>query len=336
MAATIMTVAKEAKVSHMTVTRVLRGEGNVSEGRRVRVLKAMEKLGYVPSPIKRGVRSKDRLRWSGGLCFALIFGAYTQVADEFFCAVTRGAEQAAAKNGLCLVQVHWQATEFESWPRMQPVLAMDGFCGAVLVGQFTRHEMEKILAHAGNVVVVDAPGPEDLPVASVESENFRGCILALDHLVKGGARRILVLTGPADHYFSQTMEMAAETFRSKGRKIDIVATDYSPRGAQAAVEQLWREGKRYDGIFGNDEVAIGAMRGLADMKVNVPREVRVVGFDDISYGAFSSPRLTTVSIDKHRLGFEAVETLVAMVRKEGKGEQIKKMVKAKLVVRESA
>jgi DNA-binding LacI/PurR family transcriptional regulator len=331
-----MTVAKEAKVSHMTVTRVLRGEGNVSEGRRVRVLKAMERLGYVPSPIKRGVRSKDRLRWSGGLCFALIFGAYTQVADEFFCAVTRGAEQGAAKNGLCLVQVHWQATEFESWPRMQPVLAMEGFCGAVLVGQFARHEIEKIMAHAGNVVVIDAPAPEDLPVGSVESENFRGCLLALEHLVKGGAKRILVLTGPADHYFSQIVAMAAQTFRGKGRTIDIMETDYSPGGAQTAVEKLWGEGKRYDGIFGNDEMAIGVMRGLADMKVDVPGEVRVVGFDDISYGAFSSPRLTTVSIDKHRLGFEAVETLVAMVRKEGKGEQIKKIIKAKLVVRESA
>jgi LacI family transcriptional regulator len=335
MTATIQTVARKARVSHMTVTRVLRDDKSVRPATRSRVLAAMARLGYVPSPIKRGIRNKDPLRWNGGLCFALVFGPYTHVSDGFFSAVARGAEEAAAGNGLCLVQVHWQTTAAESWPRLQPVFAMDGMCGAVLVGQFTVPDVQKVIGHVKNVVVVDAPAPAGLPVGSVESENLPGCLLALDHLRQRGAKNILVLTGPADHYFSAAMALAADQFRPKMDSVDIVATDYSSAGAEATVKNLWVRGRRYDGIFGNDEIAIGVLRALADRNVRVPRDVRVVGFDDIPYAAFAFPRLSTIGIDKRQLGYESVKTLVEMIRKESPACPIKKMIRANLIMRES-
>jgi len=335
MVPTILTVARQARVSHMTVTRVLRNESAVRPATRTRVLTAMAKLGYVPSPIKRGIRNKDPLRWNGALCFALVFGAYTQVSDGFFAAVTRGAEQGAAANGLGLLQVHWQQTEADSWPRLQPVFALDGMCGAILVGQFTFPEMQRIVERAKNVVIVDGPAPADLPVASVESENFNGSLLALDHLRRRGAKRILVLTGPTDHYFSKIMAQAAHAGRPRAGAVTVVATDYSSAGAEAVVKKLWSAGNRYDGIFGNDEIALGALRALADLNVRVPQEVRVIGFDDISYGAFSVPRLTTIGIDKQRLGYESVTTLVEMIRDGRSANPVKKIIKASLIQRES-
>jgi DNA-binding LacI/PurR family transcriptional regulator len=102
------------------------------------------------------------------------------------------------------------------------------------------------------------------------------------------------------------------------------------------IRELWAAGKRFDGIFGNDELAIGALRALSDLKVAVPGVVRVVGFDDIPHGEFTVPRLTSIGVDKKQLGREAVNALVEMTRGQVDVAQVKKVVRAKLIVRESA
>lgn len=117
----ILDVAAKAGVSRMTVTRVLRSDSSVRPSTRARVMEAMQELGYVPSAAARALRSKDQVRGTGALCLALVFGSDTQVADGFFCDVARGAEQEAAANGLCLLQVHGQDTFTASWPRLQAV-----------------------------------------------------------------------------------------------------------------------------------------------------------------------------------------------------------------------
>ena len=83
MGVSIVEVAKRAKVSRMTVTRVMRND-SVREVTQKRVLKAMRELGYVPSKAARAMRSSDPLRSSQSSCFALVFGVDTQNADDFF------------------------------------------------------------------------------------------------------------------------------------------------------------------------------------------------------------------------------------------------------------
>jgi DNA-binding LacI/PurR family transcriptional regulator len=296
----------------------------------------MQELGYVPSPAARAMRSKDKLRAHTSLCFALIFGSDTQLADGFFCDVARGAEEEASKFGICPLQVHWQNTFEASWPRLQSVFAMEGLCGTVLVGQFQEVEVQAILKHTEHVVVVDGPAPANLAVASVESENYHGCRLALEHLLEKGSRRVLVLAGPEEHYFSQAMVSAADSLRGQFETVEIIHTDYTCGTGSRIIQELWSEGKRFDAIFGNDELAIGAMRALSDLKVKVPDEVRVIGFDDIPHGEFTVPRLTSINVDKKQLGREAVSALVEMTRGQVNVEQVKKVVRAKLIVRESA
>lgn len=335
MSVSIIHVASKANVSRMTVTRVMRSEDTVSPETRDRVLRAMQELGYVPSPAARAMRSKDKLRAQTSLCFALIFGSDTQLADGFFCDVARGAEEEASKSGICPLQVHWQDTFETSWPRLQSVFAIEGLCGAVLVGQFREVEVQKILEHTEQVVVVDGPAPALGAVGSVESENDSGCRLAIEHLLERGSRRLLVLAGPEDHYFSRAMVLAAKSLREQFESLEIVHTDYTCTTGSRVIHELWSQGKSFDGIFGNDEVAIGALRALADLKVAVPGQVRVIGFDNIHHGEFTVPRLTSIDVDKKQLGREAVNALVEMTRGQGGSDQLKKVVQAKLVIRES-
>jgi DNA-binding LacI/PurR family transcriptional regulator len=335
MTVSIIHVANKANVSRMTVTRVMRGEDTVSPETRDRVLHAMQELGYVPSPAARAMRSKDKLRSQTSLCFALIFGSDTQLADGFFCDIARGAEEQASKFGICPLQVHWQNTFEASWSRMQSVFAIKGLCGAVLVGQFREEEVRAILQHTEHVVIVDGPAPANLPVASVESENYGGCRLALEHLYEKGSRRVLVLAGPRDHYFSKAMVLAAESLRERFEVLEIIHTDYTCAAGSGIVHDLRGKGKRFNGIFGNDELAVGALRALSDLKVPVPGLIRVIGFDDIPHGEFTVPRLTSISVDKKQLGREAVTSLVEMTRGQMGVDQVKKVIRAKLVVRES-
>ncbi len=331
----ILDVAARAKVSRMTVTRVLRSDSSVRPATRSRVMKVMRQLGYIPSPAARALRSKDGLRGTGALCLALVFGPDTQVADGFFCDVARGAEQEAAANGLCLLQVHGQETVDASWSRLQAVFSIAGLCGVVLAGDFSRPEIEAVRQHANHVVLIDRPAPPQFPVASVESDNVTGCKMAVEHLLERGCRRLLVLTGRKDHYFTQAMREAAEMYRSRFKALDIVYGNLTAEFGKDTVRQLWGEGKRYDGIFGNDETAIGAMRALAALKVEIPEKVKIVGFDDIPHARYITPTLTSISIDKHQLGKEGVKTLMELIREPGHAAEIKKVIPARLVVRES-
>jgi LacI family transcriptional regulator len=295
----------------------------------------MANLGYVPSAAARSMRSKDVLRSAAGSCFALIFGADTQNADEFFCDVARGAERESVNYSLCPLQVHWQEDFNTSFPRLQTILAIAGMCGAVLAGQFSRNDIEKIQKHAKNVVVIDGPVAGDIGVASVESDNLGGCKLALNHLAQQKCRRVLVITGPRSHYFSQAMIDSVNQSSGSFECIETVEADYTIQGSSETILRLWENGKFYDGIFTNDTMALGVNYALSKLGLKIPKQVKVIGFDNIVYGECSMPPLSTIDIDKAKLGSESVKTLVEMIRGNEDSSQIKKVIPAKLIIRES-
>jgi DNA-binding LacI/PurR family transcriptional regulator len=99
---------------------------------------------------------------------------------------------------------------------------------------------------------------------------------------------------------------------------------------------LWRAGRCYDGIFSDDEMAIGVLRAMSEMGKNVPKDVKIIGFDDVSYASLTTPALTTVHIEMVQLGTEAVQMLVNMVRGHKDVTMVKKLIRARLIIRESA
>ena len=335
MSISISQVAARAGVSTMTVSRVLTGNGSVSDKTRKRVLKVMTDLGYVPSTAARSMRSKDILRSSAGSCFALIFGADTQMADEFFCDVARGAERESVNYSLCPLQVHWQESFNATWPRLQTILSITGMCGAVLAGQFSKGDIEKIQKHTKNIVVIDSPVAGDAGVASVESDNLGGCKLALGHLAERKCSRVLVITGPKKHYFSQAMMDASRQFSDKFECIEMVEADFTIQGGRDAIHQVWKNGKHYDGVFSNDTMALGANYALSELGLKIPKEVKLIGFDNIIYGQCSKPPLSTIDIDKAKLGCEGVKSLIELIRGHKEVSEIKKVIPAKLIIRES-
>lgn len=328
-------VAKKAGVSSMTVSRVIRGEPFVREDTRKRVVGAMKELGYVPSAAAQSLRSHDRLKASGTRLFALIFGSGTESSVHFFHDIARGVEQAASEFGLCPVQVSLQENPEKSWLRLQTIFSVSSLCGALLAGQFCPEDVRFIRENVKHVVMLDGPAPSDNGIGSVESANLEGSLLALDHLLELGCRRILVITVEREHYFAQAMATAASARRSAGAWIEVEYGCFRSQEAHELVSRLWKGGRRFDGLFSTDDFAIGAIKALQELKVEVPGAVKVVGFDDITYAALAVPSLTSIRIDKFLLGAESVRTLVGMIRSSEKSIQTKKVIRPALVVRES-
>jgi len=319
----------------MTVSRVLRGEPMVRPETRARVVETMRAMGYVPSAAAQSLRSNNHLTQSGARLFALIFGRGTESSVTFFHDIARGVERSASAFGLCPIHLTMQEDPHDSWLRLQTVLTIDSLCGALLVGQFSEEDVRFVRERAHHVVVVDAPAPQGDGVGSVESGNLEGSLMALDYLTQLGCRQILVLTVNRDSYFARSMESAADACRRQEVQIEVLFDCLSSQDARDMLLARWNAGQRCDGIFTNDDFAVGALKALAELGVPVPAQVRIVGFDDIQYASFSIPSLSSVRIDKYLLGAEAVRTLVALIESPEKASSIKKTIRPSLIVRDS-
>ncbi len=310
---TIRDVAKRAKVSAMTVSRILSGSQGVSEKTKERVTSVMQKMCYVPSANARSLRSGSKLRASGALCFALIFGEDTCYSDGFFSSVSRACENKAAEFGLCPLQIHIRDDFSKSWPKLQAALSIPNLCGALLIGEFKKDNIDIMLKSTPNLVIVDGPVPAGSDVVSASIDYSKGCNEALEFLAKKECKNLLLLTGPKDHYFSKSMTESSKNFLYAFESIDIQEIEYEALSAKKAIEHKAANGFAYDGVFCNDEVAIGVLSALNELNIQVPEQVKVIGFDDIPHSSFTSPPLTTVVVDKGSLGSAAVEMLVDMI-----------------------
>ena len=329
-------VAAKAGVSSMTVSRVLRGENTVRKETRDRVIAIMMDLGYVPSAAAQALRSNDGKKSASAGLFALIFGSGTESSVTFFHAITRGVERVAREFDLCPLQISLYENPQELWLRLQGLFSIHDLAGALLVGSFDPEIVTFIKDNVKNIVIVDGPAPIGEGIGSVESGNLEGSVMALDYLINAGCRRIKVITVEREHYFAKAMETAASVKRSAEVEIGVHYDCHSCEDAMNMVREAWEKGDRFDGLFTNDDFAIGALKAFRELHIRVPDMVRIVGFDDILYSAFTDPPLTSVHIDQYLLGEEAVRTLVSISRSGEKAKDIKKVIRPSMVIRESA
>ncbi len=218
---------------------------------------------------------------------------------------------------------------------MQNIFSIDGLCGALLVGQFEAKDITMIQQKIKHLVIVDGPAPKNNEIGCVESDYLEGSILGLSHLIETGAKRIMIFTVQKSHYFTHALELASQMKSGEPVEISIIYDCLSSQDTYDSVKRLVGEGKTFDGIFTTDEFAIGAMKALHEMKIAIPGQVKIVGFDDTHYASFMTPTLTSIRIDKYRLGIEAVTTLVSMIRTKNSMYEIKKVIRPSLIIRES-
>jgi LacI family transcriptional regulator len=166
------------------------------------------------------------------------------------------------------------------------------------------------------VVFLTMEPREDLKVVSID--NYAGGRLAIAHLLEQGYRRIGHIAGPLD-WWEARQRMAAwqDALREAGLPAgpeNCVEGNWSSASGAEAIELLFRKYPAMDAVFvANDQMALSVIQAACQKGIDIPRDLGVVGFDNIAESAYYWPPLTTIEQDQHALGKVAVEEAIRMI-----------------------
>ena len=331
---TIKNVAEMANVSITTVSRVSNGSKGVSAKTRRRVLNVIKELGYSPSAIASGL--KTRLSKSIGI-------AVPDTMGDFYGEIINGIEIVATENEYSLVISlnHHIVREELSAVNFFKAKKVDG---AILVTTSGDDDYIRSLIEEGyNIVLLDRD-PHSLKVDTVKIDNFRGGHLATEYLLKLGHSAILFIQGVP--YIDSSKERFNGYKRAlKDNKIKfnpdfILNGDFLVDSGYSSVKKYLEEhGLNFTAIFAaNDQMAIGAIKALNDKNITVPDEVSVVGFDDSYISPYVIPALTTIKQRREEMGKIATELLLDRIAYQNKKERTPRqiIIPVELIERESA
>ena len=326
--ATIRDVAREAAVSVASVSRALNGHERVRPEMRARVQEVASRLGYVPHA---GARHLSMARsHTLGVVVPDLHG-------EFFSELLRGMDREAAALGfnLLLTVLHDDADGKRGARGVETLNTMRGRVdGLVLMAPHV--DPARLGEHlpAGLPILFLSCTGSRTGDAALRIDNIAGAAAMIDHLVAGGARRIVHVSGPAGNTDAQERRTGAEDAAARaGVPLEVIEGDFTEASGSAAAGRIVRDGMRADAIFAaNDMMAIGAMMTLKQHGISVPGQVVVGGFDDVPLARLVTPSLTTVSIDIAALGARAVQRIVGRIDNDNDDDEA---VVPRLVVRET-
>ncbi|MDE1145829.1 MAG: LacI family DNA-binding transcriptional regulator [Azospirillaceae bacterium] len=305
---TIQDVARKARVSTATVSRVLSNPEIVSEATRERVLVAVDALGYEPNHAAKSLRT---------LRSAKIVVTVPDISNPFFSSVIRGAEEAAQAAGYSVLLGDTRnAPEREE--QYAAMLRRKEADGLVFLGHRLPDALADLVARQGAAapVVNGCEFSADLGVSGAHIDNAAAAAEAMGHLYGLGHRRIGVITGALDSPISRDRLAGVHAAaKAHGAEADLrIATgDFSVESGERETLSLLGNGAADSptALFCfSDEMAMGALAALRRLGRRCPDAVSLVGFDDIRYARYLDPALTTVSQPMEQIGRAAVGLLL--------------------------
>jgi DNA-binding LacI/PurR family transcriptional regulator len=328
-------IAFLAGVSQPTVSRALRGSPVVSVETRKRIEEIARQLNY------RVDKNASNLRSQHSNTLALLLFEDPTPDDSqinpFFLSMLGSITRASARQGYDLL-ISFQQLSSDFCQDYEDSRKADGI---ILLGygdyEEYRPRLDK-LVQQGTHFVRWGPVISDEPGVSVGSDNAGGGFDVTQHLLSQGRRQIAFLGHATTHYPEffdryrgyERAHLESRLGTSSALQVDAINLEES--GFQA-VRELNARGVTFDAIVAaSDLIAIGALRALQDVGVEVPKQVSVVGFDDIPAASLTHPPLTTVMQDTRRAGELLVESLLRQIAGEPAANSV---IPTKLVVRRS-
>ena len=310
---TIRDVAKQAGVSVATVSRYINRNTPVSPRVARRLDKVMAKLKYVPHAAARHLASRKT---------RLIGLLLTNIDNDFFAPLLKGAEQIVRQHGYNLLVATYHSDNRDSVPPPIGPHNTDGLL--VFADSLPDEDLAKLHETGFPMVLIHRTPPASLPLPSVTVENKSATHRLVEHLiVQHNKRRILFLRGPMqqeDSYWRETGYRSA--LQAHGIAFDenlVLVGEFEREIAYNALNHFLSDGERvaFDAVFaGDDDAAIGVINALNEDGYRVPEDVAVVGFDDLRLSAFLTPPLTTVRAPTETVGRIAAERLFGLLKNE--------------------
>lgn len=309
--ATILEVAKKAGVSKATVSRVLSGSGYVSPEKRELVDKAIAETGYRPNLLARNLATKTTQ--TIGLVVT-----NTLYSGNYFSELMSQSARIMEENGRQLILADGKHTAEEEMAAIQFLL--DLRCdGVIIYPRFLSiAQMDEIISQHQQPILVINRRLRLNDSYCIFSDQHATSAAAVAHLIQLGHRDIAFITGSLDSPTGlERLSGYKSALAEQGIAVNnalIVEGKWNAQSGMAAVDVLLAGGHAFSAIVAsNDEMAIGAMKRLAECQIPVPSAVSVIGFDDIPLAPYTIPSLSSMKMPVTEMIKETINRLVSML-----------------------
>ncbi|UOQ46128.1 catabolite control protein A [Halobacillus salinarum] len=313
---TIYDVAREANVSMATVSRVVNGNPNVKPATRKKVHDAIERLGYRPNAVARGLASKKT---------TTVGVIIPDISSIFFAELARGIEDIATMYNYNIILSNSDQNKDKELHLINTMLGkqVDGlvFMGGKITEDHIR-EFKSSSVPIALAATVDETGETPAVNINYEQAAYEATELLLSH----NQKEVAFVSGPANTQVnSQKLEGYKRAMKEYGFDQPeqwIVSGDYTYDSGIEALDQLLQLEKRPSAVFvASDEMALGVIHGAQDKGMKVPEDLEVVGFDNTRLSTMVRPTLSTVVQPMYDIGAVAMRLLTKFMNKEEVEEQ---------------
>jgi LacI family transcriptional regulator len=334
---TIKEVASVAGVSTQTVSRVINERPDVSPGTRKRVQDVINELGYQPSALARSL-IRQRSYTLGVVTFGLKYIGPSRTLD--------GVAGKADELGYMLFM---RELDNFNTDRIDDVIdsllarQVDGILWVAPEIGDNHAWIDEGLEKFPVPVLFVAMQPRN-GISSVSTDNYQGAVIATQHLLDCGRKKIGHISGPFGWWEADERKRGwCETLTTAGLdapESHCVEGNWSSASGEQAFSRLLESFPDMDAVFvGNDQMALSVLRGALLRGIRVPEQLAVVGFDNIAESAYFYPSLTTISQNLQVLGEQAVQNVVEMIQARQENQTViaqSMFIQPTLIVRESS
>ncbi|WP_010678450.1 catabolite control protein A [Bacillus timonensis] len=315
---TIYDVAREANVSMATVSRVVNGNPNVKPTTRKKVQEAIERLGYRPNAVARGLASKKT---------TTVGVIIPDISNIFYSELARGIEDIATMYKYNIILSNSDQNKDKEFHLLNTMLGkqVDGI--VFMSGNVTQEHVEEFEKSPVPIVLAASVESSDT-VPSVIIDSEQASYDAVTELANRGHKKIAFIIGPLNEPINAEKKLAGykRALEDAGLSFNeeyVYEGDYTYDSGIEGFEKIHELADKPTAIFvGTDEMALGVIHSAQDLGYSIPNDIEVIGFDNTRLALMVRPQLTTVVQPMYDIGAVAMRLLTKLMNKENVEEQI--------------
>ena len=326
---TIKDVARQVGVSTATVSHVINRTRFVSEELRQSVLDAIHALNYQPNAIARSL--VKRKTHTIGIII-------TDILNPFYTAIVRGIEDVTYKSGYSVMLCNTDEDPEKEILYIQMLLEkrIDG----LVISTAFQDGIHPLLSRLKGIPLVTTVRKiRGLSSDAVLGDNRGGAYQAIDHLIRLGHRRIGIISGPTGLSSGaerlEGYKKALEDHRIPMEDQWVKIGDFKRESGYSLTKEMFQRDPLPTALFVfNNQMALGALQALNELKIRIPKDISFISFDDMEWYSFLDPSLTAVEHSPYLIGKTAGEMLLQRIGKKRKNPK-KVILPSHLIIRAS-
>ncbi|AEV28758.1 transcriptional regulator [Sphaerochaeta pleomorpha str. Grapes] len=302
-------IAELSGISMATISRVMNNSTNVKEETRRTVMDAMRQLGYDTTDLEAIAAKSNDL---------LIFNI-PSLDNPFYSLIIKGAKASAERNGYNML-INEDPIDDRSIDTFIALLKKTNAAGILSTNCISKQNLMKLDAILPIVQCCECDPSLDIPFVTID--DVSAARNAVEYILSLGRRRIAFINGPLQYKYARDrlkgyLEALEDAHIERDPDIIIQLQEINYDMAVSAVFQLLNSEKRPDAFFASSDVyAAAAIKATKRTALKVPRDIAIVGFDNIELSSMCSPSITTVNQPKFQLGLLSCEMLIKRICKE--------------------